>query len=78
MSTLFHVAYMMSETEAHILPHKDEVMLCVPKCERTREKDVSCVCGLLSETLIRPLSVMRTHVSFKFSLFFWLFFYTYC
>lgn len=57
MSALFHVAYIMSKTAAHILPDKEEVMLCMSKCERTRDKDISCVCSLLSETLIRPLAV---------------------
>lgn len=51
---LHYFMYIMSKPEAHIRPHKEELTLCVLKCERTWDKDISCVCSLLSETLIRP------------------------
>lgn len=54
---LHYVMYIMSKTEAHMLPYKERVMLCMSKCERTQDKDISCVCSLLSETLILQLAV---------------------
>lgn len=57
---LHYFTYIMSKTEAHVTPYKEGVMLCMSKCEKTRDKDISCVCSLLSETLIWLLAVRFT------------------
>lgn len=62
---LHYFMYIMSRTEVQIPPYKDGAMLCVSKCERTRDKDICCVFSLLSKTLIQPLTFFLSFLHFQ-------------